>query len=87
MIRAQRKVTRIFQMDSESLLPLTNQFERSYQKTHFAAFDSFNARVKCRLSNVYSKIGKICKKRKKKLRVGESNPGLPRDRRGYLPLY
>ena len=24
---------------------------------------------------------------KKILPVGESNPGLPRDRRGYLPLY
>ena len=23
----------------------------------------------------------------KSLRGGESNPGLPRDRRGYLPLY
>ena len=25
--------------------------------------------------------------KKEKLPVGESNPGLPRDRRGYLPLY
>ena len=30
-------------------------------------------------------MNKICKK--KMLRDGESNPGLPRDRRGYSPLY
>ena len=31
----------------------------------------------------------LCKRffENKKLPVGESNPGLPRDRRGYLPLY
>ena len=27
------------------------------------------------------------KEKKEDLPVGESNPGLPRDRRGYLPLY
>ena len=27
------------------------------------------------------------KKKKSQLPDGESNPGLPRDRRGYLPLY
>ena len=29
----------------------------------------------------------MSKREKKKLRSGESNPGLPRDRRGYSPLY
>ena len=29
----------------------------------------------------------LLKMEKEALRDGESNPGLPRDRRGYLPLY
>ena len=34
-----------------------------------------------------NKTKKKKKKKKRKLLGGESNPGLPRDRRGYSPLY
>ena len=35
----------------------------------------------------YNAITRLQKKKNIVLPVGESNPGLPRDRRGYLPLY
>ena len=36
---------------------------------------------------LFKKKRKEKKRQKKILPGGESNPGLPRDRRGYLPLY